>query len=200
MRVGHTAELLAVVTDQAGNPVTNAVIILRSDTHQVTLNPGTSVIDQIDKEFIDRVTVVQTGTLIEFPNKDNIRHHVYSFSAAKSFELPLYSGTAADPVLFDKPGVVKIGCNIHDWMIGYIYVTDSPFSAITNDDGITRLEDLEEGVYSASVWHPLMKEKEESTLRELSVSADEAIQIDWKIELKADIRPRRSPVPVGRGY
>ena len=84
------------------------------------------VVDQIDKEFVPYVKPVRTGSFVQFPNKDHIRHHVYSFSAPSKFELPLYMGTPAQPVLFDKPGVVKLGCNIHDWMIGYVYVTDSP--------------------------------------------------------------------------
>ncbi len=76
-----------------------------------------------------------SASYVQFPNKDNIRHHVYSFSAARKFELPLYSGTPAQPVLFDKVGVVKLGCNIHDWMIGYIYVTETPYFGKSNAEG-----------------------------------------------------------------
>lgn len=82
---------------------------------------------------------VYVGTRVTFPNRDNIRHHVYSFSSAKKFELPLYIGTPAAPVVFDKPGVVALGCNIHDWMLAYIYVLTTPHFAKTAADGKARL-------------------------------------------------------------
>ena len=95
---------------------------------------------------------VHTGTAVSFPNSDNIRHHVYSFSPAKRFELRLYQARRR-PVVFDKPGVVVLGCNIHDWMLGYVYITDDPFFAVSDDAGRLAL-DLPPGRYTASLWHP----------------------------------------------
>jgi plastocyanin len=193
---------VASVRDAEGNPVINAVVILnpidiKNIPHKA---PVTREIDQIDKEFINRVTAIQTGTRIDFPNRDNVRHHVYSFSPAKPFELPLYSGIPADPVLFDKPGIVKIGCNIHDWMIGYIYVTNAPYFTVTTEEGTARLEDLEAGNYIASIWHPLMKKTEESSKQPIEIHTGATEQANWQIDLRPDIRPRRSPVPMSRGY
>ena len=90
-----------------------------------------AVVDQVDKEFTPKVNAILVGTSVIFPNHDNVRHQVYSFSPAKRFELPLYAGVPAQPVVFDTPGVVVLGCNIHDWMVGYVYVSESPYFAKT---------------------------------------------------------------------
>ena len=124
----RAGELRALVLDGEGKPLSDAVIVaFPADARTEQAKPGTEVEDQIDKEFVPYVQVIRVGSTVRFPNNDNIRHHVYSFSAAKKFVLPLYSGTPATPVLFDKVGVVRLGCNIHDWMIGYLYVTDAPY-------------------------------------------------------------------------
>ncbi|CRM20344.1 methylamine utilization protein [Pseudomonas asgharzadehiana] len=114
--------------------------------------------DQRGQRFAPHVLAVHTGTQVRFPNSDNIRHQVYSFSAAKRFELRLYEGTPTDPLLFDKPGVVVLGCNIHDWMLGYIYVTDDPRFGVSDAQGRVRLEQLPPGDYHATVWHPQLKD------------------------------------------
>ena len=97
---------------------------------------------------------VRTGTSVSFPNSDDIRHQVYSFSPAKRFELRLYQGTPSEPVLFDKPGLVVLGCNIHDWMLGYIYVTDDPWFAVSDEHGRAAIADLPAGRYAVTLWHP----------------------------------------------
>jgi hypothetical protein len=101
------------------------------------------------------VLAVRSGTRVAFPNSDNIRHHVYSFSPAKHFELRLYQGTPSEPVLFDKPGAVVLGCNIHDWMVGYVYVTDDPWFAVSDAQGRVQLDSVPVGSYAVSLWHPL---------------------------------------------
>lgn len=115
--------------------------------------PRSAIVDQVNKEFVPFVVPVQAGAAVTFPNRDNIRHHVYSFSAAKAFDLKLYSGVAANPVVFEKPGPVALGCNIHDWMVAYVYVVDSPWFAKTDKAGGASL-DLPEGEYDMKVWHP----------------------------------------------
>jgi len=97
--------------------------------------------------------VVRTGTAITFPNSDHIRHQVYSFSQAKTFTLKLYSGSPKTPVIFDKPGMVVLGCNIHDNMVAFIGVVDSPYFAKTTDTGSATLN-LPAGRYRLRVWHP----------------------------------------------
>jgi hypothetical protein len=97
--------------------------------------------------------VVQTGTPVQFPNHDTVRHHVYSFSPAKTFEIKLYVGTPAQPVVFDKPGTAVLGCNIHDQMVAWVHVVDTPWFALTRQ-GAARIEDAPAGTYQLQVWHP----------------------------------------------
>ena len=112
-----------------------------------------AIMNQIDKQFAPHVLVVQSGTDISFPNADNLFHHVYSFSPTKQFELKLYKEFTAEPLRFEQAGIVDIGCNIHDWMLGYIVVTDSPFFAKTNEEGVMNAS-LPVGEYSVMTWHP----------------------------------------------
>ncbi len=149
-----SAATLEVAAYQAdGRPVADAVVTLRgpADAPQGVLKAD---MDQRGQRFAPHVLAVHTGTQVRFPNSDNIRHQVYSFSAAKRFELRLYEGTPTDPLLFDKPGVVVLGCNIHDWMLGYIYVTDDPRFGVSDAQGRVYLEHLPAGDYHLTLWHP----------------------------------------------
>src|SRR3989338_522709 len=119
-----------------------------------TLSAASLQAELVDSEGQPLANAVLSGTAVSFPNSDNIRHHVYSFSLAKRFELRLYQGTPSEPVVFDKPGVVVLGCNIHDWMVGYVYVTDDPWFAVSDAQGKLNLEQLPAGTYTASLWHP----------------------------------------------
>ena len=94
-----------------------------------------------------------------FPNKDNIRHHVYSFSPARPFELKLYSGRPANPVVFDHAGLVTLGCNIHDVMLGYVLVVDTPYHAVSQADGLAVLHDIPAGDWQLHAWLPGLHEQ-----------------------------------------
>ena len=145
------ASLLAELVDAQGQPLANAVLTLSG---QLAVAPGAAIMDQRDKQFAPTVLAVRSGTSVKFPNSDNIRHQVYSFSPAKRFELRLYQGTPSEPVIFDKPGVVVLGCNIHDWMLGYVYVTDDPWFAVSDQAGRVKLDGLPPGTYQTTLWHP----------------------------------------------
>jgi hypothetical protein len=149
--------------------------------------------DQRNDALADAVVVA-----VYFPNKDNIRHHVYSFSPAKTFELPLHTGTPANPVVFDRAGIVTIGCNIHDWMIAHIYVAATPYFGTTRREGRVRL-DVPPGTYTVRAWHPRMQESAEASVRTVTVNAGPADAV-FQLALKEDLRPRRAPVPGPRGY
>lgn len=136
--------------------------------------------------------------LVSFPNKDNVRHHVYSFSPARSFELPLYKGTPAEPVLFDKPGIVRIGCNIHDWLIGYIDVAEPPYVGKTGKHGVIELEGMPPGRYRVRVCHPWMEAAEQAT--EVEVKESALVPVERKLELMPELAPRRAPLPGEGGY
>jgi hypothetical protein len=109
-------------------------------------------------------------------------------------------GTPAEPVVFDRPGIVTIGCNIHDWMIGYIYVAETPYFARSGGDGQARLDNLPAGRYGLRVWHPRMELSEEATSRPVSLERTGVVSVTWELKLKPSVRPRRAPVPGGRGY
>ena len=147
------ATLTAQLVNQTGKPLVGAVLTLQGPAGKTVLALKADM-DQRDKEFVPHVLAVHTGTEVKFPNSDNIRHQVYSFSAARRFELRLYGGTPSEPLLFDKPGVVVLGCNIHDWMLGYIYVTDDPWFVVSDSNGSVTLDQLPAGHYVATLWHP----------------------------------------------
>lgn len=140
--------------DAAGKPLDEVVVYAEPLSAKAPKGKLSHIIDQVDKEFVPLVNVVQVGTAISFPNKDNIRHNIYSFSAPKPFDLKLYSGTPSSPVVFDKPGQVVLGCNIHDWMVSYLLIVDTPWFDKTDARGMARLGELPAGEYELKVWHP----------------------------------------------
>jgi plastocyanin len=189
-----TGSVEALVRDERGTPMADAVVSLTPPGAVPLPRPAPAVMDQHNKEFVPHVLPVLVGTPVAFPNRDNIRHHVYSFSRAKKFELPLYIGTPAAPVLFDRPGPVVLGCNIHDWMVGYVYVLPTPYFARTGDDGRARLADVPPGSYEARAWHPRMKGVPEQTGRPLALAAGDTGQVAFVVALKPERRPAR-PAP-----
>jgi plastocyanin len=149
------ASLEAQVKDAAGKPLADAVVYaIAGSPHEARPARPTVAVEQIDREFVPYVTAVQVGTTVTFPNRDPILHHVYSFSPAKNIDIPLYTGKSPVEVLFDKAGVVTLGCNIHDWMIGYILVVPTAHFAKTDARGVARLRDLPAGAYDVHAWHP----------------------------------------------
>ena len=190
----QNAEIAVMVTDQQGRPVADAVVVAMPVDGNLRLpRPREGSVDQVDKEFLPRVSVVLVGASVSFPNHDDVRHQVYSFSPAKRFELPLYAGVPAQPIVFDKPGVVVLGCNIHDWMVGYIYVSESPFFARTGQDGKALLAELAPRAYVVRVWHPQLETSESATRRTIDTSRDRRIDAAWTVQLKQEVRVRRAP-------
>jgi plastocyanin len=192
--IARAPSVEATVTDQSAKLVLDAVVMLTPlGGPSPALRPTPAVMDQVHKEFVPAVLPVVVGTPVSFPNRDNIRHHVYSFSSAKKFELPLYMGTPSSPVVFDKPGPVALGCNIHDWMVAYVYVVATPYFVKTGADGRARLEGLPAGPYEARVWHPRLRG--ETTGRPITLAGDEDGHVTFSLTLRPDARPlpRRDP-------
>ena len=157
------AETLEVtVTDADGYPVPDAVVYLKGASASMPPAGKTAVMDQVDKRFVPHVLVVQTGTSVEFPNSDTIAHHVYSFSHPNHFKLPIYKGDIHPPVTFDDEGIVVLGCNIHDQMLGYIAVVDTPIFAKTDDAGVATLTIAGVTDGTVSVWSPRIRDDQES--------------------------------------
>ena len=148
------AALSVQVTDAGGKPLADVVVVVTPDAGAALprqLKPAE--IEQRGLKFIPLVSVIQTGSRIAFPNNDKVKHHIYSFSPAKKFDQKLYSGVAAAPQVFDKAGLVVLGCNIHDRMVAYVKVVDSPYFAKTDAAGVARIELPAAGKYTVSAWH-----------------------------------------------
>jgi plastocyanin len=150
--VTHAATLVVNVQGSARNGIKDAVVYAVPEGRKLPLANRTAIMDQKNRTFVPHILPVQVGTAVSFPNSDEIHHQVYSFSAPKSFQLPLYKGTPAKPVLFDKTGVVAVGCNIHDRMSAYIVVVDTPYFALTPRNGRVEFRNLSEGTYAVRVW------------------------------------------------
>lgn len=150
-------DIEATVTNAAGAPLADAAVVLEPVAGNTAGTRPTVTIVQRNRELIPYFTIVQTGTAIDFPNQDPFKHHLYSFSPAKVFEIKLYAGKPAEPVVFDKPGEVALGCNIHDWMEAYVLVVDTPFFAKTDTHGHARIAGVPPGAYRLRWWHPRQK-------------------------------------------
>jgi plastocyanin len=141
------------VTDAAGKPLEDAVVFVEAEGGSAVKQARTAEIEQKGLKFLPLVTVVPVGSKINFPNNDKVRHHIYSFSPAKKFDQKLYSGVAAAPQVFDRAGTVVLGCNIHDKMIAYVKVVDTPHYAKTDASGLARIERPAAGKYTVTAWH-----------------------------------------------
>jgi plastocyanin len=169
------APLTVSVTDGSGKPLAQAVVYVLVRGTKAQAEPGTGAqIGQRDRQFTPQVNVVQTGTAVSFPNFDTVRHHVYSFSPIQKFELKLYAGTPAAPVLFDKPGTAVLGCNIHDRMSAWVHVVDTPLFTKTDASGKATLE-VPAGDHRLRAWHYLQAEGELPAEQALRMNADATV-------------------------
>ncbi len=199
----YSGILRCKVKDNKGSLVADAVVsaILISANNK-TNKPQKAIIDQVDKEFVEYVTVVQVGTEVSFPNNDEIRHHVYSFSPAKKFEIPLYPPGMAPgkPIVFDEPGVAVLGCNIHDWMKAYVCILETPFFAKTDTKGMASINDLPSGEYEVKVWHPTIKKTSKVTKQQVTIDNVNNKEIELTIKRRRIFRPMRAPKLSGGTY
>ena len=182
------ASLAITVQLPGGHPLPDAVVTVQPVGKKLPPPaPIHAVMDQMNRMFMPEVVVVPAGSTVSFPNSDSVSHQIYSFSAAKRFQLPLYRGKPYPPVLFDQTGIVILGCNIHDWMIGYIDVTDAPFYGTTDEQGAWSAQ-LPAGRYQITVWHPRMREESPTLIRELSIDAGD--RADLTLQLTKSLRPQ----------
>ena len=182
----HAKPLSVNVLTADNQGVANVVVYLTPKTSaDIELTNNTSIMDQVNTQFRPHILAIQKGTQVRFPNSDSTKHHVYSFSPAKSFELQLYKEVEADPLLFSKAGLVPIGCNIHDWMLGYILVVDTPYFQKTDSKGHVTL-DLPYGDYQLEVWHPRIQDELSRLSSQISHVKESEIDIILQSELLPD--------------
>jgi plastocyanin len=191
------AELAITIKAAKGEPVADAVVsLVPLDGATVPPPAVDGEIAQQNEEFSPYVTVVQAGARIIFPNRDKVQHHVYSLSKTKKFELPLYNPGQAESIAFETPGLVTLGCNIHDWMLAYIVVVPTPWFAKSNALGLASLT-APAGRYRLELWHPRLAA---SLTQEITLAGGEHTRREFSLTLKPDRRIRRSGATKPGGY
>lgn len=184
------ADLVLTLTDPKGKPVADAVVSLHplDASAPPTAEPAPEItIAQRDSEFVPLVVAVRVGAAVRFPNEDKIQHHVYSLSAAKRFDLPLHGGDTAPAIVLDQPGVVSVGCNIHDWMRSYVVVLDTPWFARSAADGVVRLA-TPAGRYRREIWHHRLAKP---LAEEVTLADDALTSASLALALRRDRHPVR---------
>jgi plastocyanin len=166
-----------VVTDTNGNPAANAIVSLAPQNAALPAPsniPNEAVIDQRNQMFVPLVVTIRKGGHVVFANNDATMHQVYSFSQIKQFEYEIKQGEKSPPVVFDKAGIAAIGCNIHDNMVAFVYVADSPWTVTTDEQGRAKLDHVPDGAYRATVWHPKLAPGRAPQQAVLRVAGDNA--------------------------
>jgi plastocyanin len=170
------ATLVVHVLKRDGKPLPGAVVTAEPESSLPSpATPVKAIMDQVKLAFLPDVLVIPVHSTVQFPNSDAVGHQVYSFSSARQFQLPLYRGKPYPPVQFDQPGVVTLGCNIHDNMLGYIIVTAAPWFGRTDAQGAWQGRDLPAGKFRVRVWHPLLNEPREME-RSVDLTGDGSVE------------------------
>src|SRR5580700_4788576 len=181
------AVLVINVQTAAGLPLAGAVVTVRPlDGPPRRLSPLHAVMDQVNRAFAPDLLVIPVGSTVEFPNSDAVSHQIYSFSAAKRFQLPLYRGKPYPPVHFEQTGIVTLGCNIHDEMLAYLVITDAAYFGRTDPKGAWSA-DLPRGRYQITIWHPRTRESEADLQRELTIGDGD--RADLTVRLQKALQP-----------
>lgn len=192
---GMAADISVMVVDRDGHAVDDVVVTATPAVANGVPKLKPAVMDQRKLAFAPRVLVVRVGTSVEFPNNDSVSHQVYSFSPPKRFQLTLYKGEPHRPITFDRAGLVVLGCNIHDAMVGYIYVTDAPYFGTTESGGSLEFKDLPAGDYRIALWSPFIADASSSLIRTVHVDgvapAIARVQLSVALRAQPEPRPRR---------
>jgi plastocyanin len=188
LAVGTTVQAASSISGRVvnaeGQAGPQAVVFLNDPGSATAAGGANAEMDQINKTFVPGVLPVVVGTRVHFPNRDQIHHHVYSFSRTKTFELPLYKGEDAPPVLFDKVGVVKVGCNIHDWMSAIILVLPNAHYTVTDAAGRFTLSGLPAGSHALAAWHAQHRGKLDDTTQRVELG-DGSLEVNFTLPLDA---------------
>lgn len=193
----ETAGITLTLSSQEG-PLEDAVASLTPLDFEppAAVEPESEIV-QDNKEYEPYVTVIRAGTTVRFPNRDSVQHHIYSVSKPKRFEKPLYGSGKSETEIFERTGIVTLGCNIHDWMVAYVVVLPTPWFTKTKYDGIARLEEVPPGRYRLEIWHPRLAR---TFTREITLAAGENQIEPLNFKLKPDRRIRRAPAGSTGGY
>lgn len=184
--VSHAGLLNIKVSDKDNQQFANAVVYLESDSANESYTGNEiATMDQINRQFSPYILAIQKGQTVSFPNSDSIKHHVYSFSPARVFELQLFKNRSSQSVTFNKAGIIELGCNIHDWMLGYIFVASNPYFGQTNTQGELTIE-APDGEYFLRVWHPRMQAEDIGKKHSVKIAHKQALNIQLNEALAPD--------------
>jgi plastocyanin len=182
----QAATVVVEVFKRDGKPLAGAVVTIEGQEPALPAAPPVrAIMDQVNLAFVPDVLVIPLHSTVQFPNSDAVGHQVYSFSSARKFQLPLYRGKPYPPVQFDQPGVVTLGCNIHDNMIAYVMVTSAPFFGRTDSRGGWQAGNVPSGRYRVRVWHPLLSEPQE-LVRDVEAGGE---RVGIEFRLSKSLRP-----------
>lgn len=192
------APLSVQIKDAGGHAVADAAITVVADPGTPDLPrsnhaPATHIIDQKNETFVPYVETFRPGDKVVFRNSDVTRHHVYSFSAVKSFEMVLVPGQSSLALTLERTGLVAVGCNIHDHMIAYLYISDAPRLARSGADGRAQIADLPAGTYAVKVWHPQLPGQSEWIQHVKVSAAGEPVSAVFVVSLLPDPRGQQDP-------
>lgn len=196
--VVHAGDIRVSIVDQSSIPIVDAYVELVAQNGSGRAEPKDGIIDQIDKEFVPLVSAMPVGSTVHFPNSDNIQHQIYSFSKTKTFELPLFAKNDTQKVLFSSPGIVHMGCNIHDWMLSYLYVYESKWFMQTDTKGSVDFSELPEGTYTLRVWSPRLKNNRDAVESTITIGETDNPAVSQTIKIRKEIR--RLPRKESGGY
>ena len=179
-------DLTVALKTASGTPVTDAVVSFKpaAGVSAPLHAAGPYRIKQVDVHFDPFILVVPAGAEVSFPNQDKVRHHVYSFSATKRFEIKLYGRDESRSIVFDHPGVVSLGCNIHDRMMGFVVVTDTPYVAKVDRSGQVLLENIPAGGGVLTVWQPFLKAQGNTVTQQMVIPAQGAAHAALTLNLR----------------
>lgn len=183
-----SAELSIKIIDKQNRPLSNIVVEIESsakDSEQ-SFAASDATMTQIDQQFVPHILAIRKGDMVNFPDTDTVQHHVYSFSEARTFEIAIYQQDVTRQIAFDKPGIVEIGCNIHDWMLGYIYVANSALFQQTSNDGTATFAKLPNSTIKFSIWHPRLKAQD---LKQTFTVEPSQLTQTFVVKLKQDLLP-----------
>jgi hypothetical protein len=183
--VAWAGDVAVSVRTPSGAPVADAVVSIDAPFTGPIKFAWPYRMAQKNIRFEPFVLVVPAGADVAFPNLDQVRHHVYSFSPAKAFELKLYGREETRVVHFDKPGVIELGCNIHDGMIAYIDVVETPYVAKTDAHGQAVIRNVPAGAQTLKVWRPYLKAPRNTLTQPVASPREGVVQVT----VLADVRP-----------
>ena len=186
----QAADIKIQLVDKKGRGVSQAYIELLSTNGANRVKPTTATIDQVDKEFVPLVSAIPQGSTVSFPNSDNIHHQIYSFSKAKKFDLPLLGKNETKNITFEKPGIVSLGCNIHDWMLSYIYIFESEFLLQSDQNGLAAFSDIPPGEYTLRIWSPRLKSTSNVISQTVSITEGNNPTLTQELNVRKKMRKK----------